>query len=224
MSQGHLRSGRALCLLPNYFKANGLPLLKLSYLSSPGQVLLSLQTCQYQNGLTKTTLTFPIYVSSPESVPVESQLPSPWWCHLKLISSGKMVCRPWIHRIFQSTAQPFSMKAFGNEESNINIMWCFMFFFAAYLSFVVSVHMAQTYKVRDGSKDFPHHTYGFAHHKVRTYEYAHVSFPLLWLTLHLFNQQAKSMECLLSIPLISMKTTVKNSKAFGIYTSFPTFS
>ena len=58
-------------------------------------------------------------------------------------------------------------------------------------------------------------------HKVHTYGYAHISFPLLCLTLHPSKQQSKSMECLLSTPLTSMKTTVSNSKAFGIYNSFP---
>lgn len=58
-------------------------------------------------------------------------------------------------------------------------------------------------------------------HKVHMYGYAHISFPLLCLTLQLFNQQSKSMECLLSTPLTSMQTTVRNSKAFGIYNSFP---
>lgn len=61
-------------------------------------------------------------------------------------------------------------------------------------------------------------------HKVHTYGYAHASFPLLCLTLQLFNQHAKSMECLLSTPLTSMKTTGRNSKAFGIWNSFPPFS
>lgn len=49
-------------------------------------------------------------------------------------------------------------------------------------------------------------------HKVHLYGYAHVSFPLLCLTLHLFNQQAKSMECLLSTPLTSMKQQLETTR------------